>query len=154
MTPEPWIKFAMKSDDAMTWYVLLHNFEGDNGEFLHGQYLVRVEAGNEFPYKPPKFYFMTPNGVYDVEKEVCISIGQYHPDQYRAALGMSGFVKQLVSGMIGWQSLGPGISIVTTSAERKRQLAAESAEYNAQFNAKIIADIEDAYEVYSAKWSS
>jgi ubiquitin-conjugating enzyme E2 J2 len=87
-----YIKFATKSDnEPNVWYILLSNFPGDDGEFAGGEYLCRMEAPDDFPFNPPHFYLMTENGVYGVETKVCVSIGEYHKDQYRAALGMAGF---------------------------------------------------------------
>lgn len=150
--PSEFVKYAMDEDKPWVWYAILSGFDGDDDEFKGGEYIVRIEAGAEFPFKPPKFYFHTPNGVYDVLKEVCISIGQYHPDQYRAALGMAGFTNQLVSGMIGWRSLGGGINIVHTTADAKKQLAADSALSNRRDHAAVIDMVHNAYIDYSAKW--
>lgn len=146
------IKYVMDEQNMDKWYILLHNFSGDNDEYSGGEYLVRIELPKDFPYNPPHFYFMTPNGLYDVEKKVCISIGEFHKDQYRAALGVGGFCKQLLSGLIGWEDIGSGISIINTTKEKKRVLAAESVEYNKTYNAKFINMINEAYDSYSKKW--
>lgn len=146
-----WLKFAISSDDKpYIWYVLLSGFSGDDNEFEGGEYLVRMEAPEKFPYEPPSFYFMTPNGVYGVETKVCIHIGEYHKADYRAALGMRGFAEQLVSGMIGWKSLGGGISILSTKNEEKKKLAKASREYNNKNFPKVMKMIQDSYDHYTS----
>lgn len=151
--PNEFVKYYM-SDDLTIWYCLLYNFDGNDNEFEGGEYLVRIVVNKEtgFPYNPPHFYFMTPNGVYGVEKKVCISIGEFHKDNYISALKVSGFVDQLWNGMIGWKSLGDGISILHTSAEEKKQFAAASRAYNREHYPELIARIESAYCAYSDKW--
>jgi ubiquitin-protein ligase len=149
--PNEHIKFMM-SDRPNLWYILIGNFNGNEDEFEKGAYLVRMIAPADFPFNPPRFYFMTPNGVYEVEKKVCINIGEYHKDQYRAALGMAGFASQLVSGMIGWRELGNGINIVHTDAKKKRAMALDSARYNAEKHGQLIENINGAFDTYVAKW--
>ena len=105
-----------------------------------------------FPFEPPHFYFLTENGLYETGKKVCISIGEFHKDQYRAALGVSGFCNQLVSGLIGWKTMGTGIAIVKTTVEHKKKLASITYDYNRTHYGDIIAKIDSAYGFYSAKW--
>src|SRR6185295_7079813 len=94
--PNEFVKFYMCEHDTNTWYTLLHGIDGDELEFKGGEYLVRIELPDDFPRSaPPRFYFMTPQGLYDVEKIVCISIGEFHKDKYRSVLGVAGFCSQL-----------------------------------------------------------
>lgn len=158
--PDEFIKYYM-SDDCGTWYILLSGFPGDDNEFAGGQYLVKMvaptpgadlERNPGFPYEPPHFYFYTPNGVYGTHRKVCVSIGEFHKADYRAALGMHGFAKQLISGMIGWRTLGSGIAILSTSVETKRKYAEESAQFNQENHEDILAKITECYSAYSSKW--
>ncbi|SIP85775.1 Ubiquitin-conjugating enzyme E2 [Pacmanvirus A23] len=164
--PNEFIKFAFKSEsETNVWYITLSNFSGDDGEFSYqvtdesgniktkyGEYLVRVELPGNFPFDPPHFYFLTENGLYGVGTKVCISIGEFHKDQYRAALGVSGFCNQLVSGLIGWKSMGGGIAITKTTDKQKKELAAKSYDYNRSHYPEIIEKVETAYAIYSSKW--
>lgn len=150
--PHEYLKFCMDEKDVKTWYIMLSGFEGDEGEYKGGQYIVRVVLPNDFPYNPPQFYFMTEQGLYGVETKVCISIGEYHKDQYRAALGVRGFCNQLVSGLIGWKDMGSGIQILSTSNKEKSRLARASQAYNERHNADILRKINDSYNGYSAAW--
>ncbi|QYB17424.1 E2 ubiquitin-conjugating enzyme [Pacmanvirus S19] len=164
--PNEFIKFAFKSEsETNVWYIILSNFSGDDGEFSYqitnesgnvetkyGEYLVRVELPGNFPFDPPHFYFLTENGLYGVGTKVCISIGEFHKDQYRAALGVSGFCNQLVSGLIGWKSMGGGIAITKTTVKQKKELAAKSYDYNRSHYPEIIEKVETAYAIYSSKW--
>lgn len=151
--PSEYLKFYMCEDNTSQWYILLSGFDGDEGEFTGGEYLVRVVLPSDFPYNPPQFFFMTEQGLYGVETKVCISIGEFHKDQYRAALGVNGFCQQLVSGLIGWRDMGGGINILKTSAEQKKTLAARSREFNRTHNAAILDKIDTAYKGYSSKWN-
>jgi ubiquitin-protein ligase len=138
----PYIKYGMSSN-CTVWYILLHNMEGDDGEYVGGEYLCKLVAPEKFPFEPPQFYFLTPNGVYEPNKKVCISIGEFHKDDYARTLGMSGFATELVSGMIGWKYLhdaGGGIAIIKTTPEEKKMLAAKSKEFNQRFTEMSLFD--------------
>lgn len=149
--PEEHIKYVM-SDSVDKWYVKLHSIHGDQGEFIGGEYLVEIRAPEDFPFAPPKFTFLTPNGVYDTNKPVCISIGEYHKENYRATLQMAGFVRQLVSGIIGWQQLGQGISIIKTTVAQKKMFAKNSTNYNLTHYADIDALVETNWAAYKLLW--
>lgn len=156
---DQYAKYLMDPDDVRVWYVLISGMDGDDNEFIDGEFIVRVVApdgsnGKEpFPFSPPEFYFMTPTNIYDVEKKVCISIGEFHANDYRATLGMSGFVSNLISGMIGWKSLGHGINIVNNNkVEPKIKASKDSKDYNLSHHAELRQKILDSYEAYSSKF--
>lgn len=113
---------------------------------------MQVDIPDDFPFNPPKFYFLTPQGVYQTNTNICISIGHYHSQSYRPTLGIAGFCTQIVSGLIGWETLGSGIGIIKTDLETKRRMAQASADYNARTHGRIIEAIEDSYQQYSATW--
>lgn len=152
-TPSEHLRFYMCEDNVRIWYVLMHNFAGNEGEYLDGEYLVRIELTEEFPYKPPNFYFMTRQGLYDIEKTVCVDIGKFHAANYPAALGVAGFTGQLLSGLIGWKEMTKGISILDTTTAEKRQLADMSVSANWTHHADIMKKIDASYAQYSAKWT-
>jgi ubiquitin-conjugating enzyme E2 J2 len=147
-----YLKFYMNESKLSEWFVLASGFGGDHGEYVGGEYLIRMEVPKTYPADPPHFYFMTPQGLYGVEKKVCISIGEYHKSNYRAVLGIIGFCNNLVSGLIGWETLGRGIEILHTTKEEKMKLASASVAYNARNNAQIIEKIKNAYAEYSLAW--
>ena len=150
--PNEFIKFVMSEDNACVWYIRLSGFAGNEDEFVGGEYDCRMVAPIDFPFNPPSFYFLTHNGLYEVETKVCINIGEYHKDEYRAALGMAGFANQLVSGLVGWKEMGGGINIVKTTTVKKKELAQVSCAYNREHHPKICTMIEDSFRGYSAKW--
>jgi ubiquitin-conjugating enzyme E2 J2 len=151
--PNEFIKFAMSEDDTNVWYILISGVAGNEDEYATGEYLCKMVAPKDFPYSPPEFYMMTKNGLYDINRKVCISIGEFHKDQYRASLGMCGFANQLVSGLIGWKELGSGISIVKTSTEDKKTIAKQSKDYNSKKHPEIMQLIETSFNQYSSSWT-
>jgi len=151
--PNDYIRYGMCETDNFIWYILIENVDGPDGEFKGGQFLVRLEIDKKDPLgKPPVFYFLTPNGLYGVNAKVCVSIGEYHADQYRAVLGPAGFVMNLISGMIGYKDMGTGISILKTTREEKRKFAADSVSHNLANYAPFVNLVNTSYDAYSAMW--
>lgn len=148
------VKFFMSEEDINCWYVLLHNFDGSNNEYINGEYLVKLDIGpaTNFPFDPPHFEFMTANGVFMTFQKVCISIGEYHKANYPPAMKMRGFIIELMNGLIGWKTIGSGIGIYKTSVDEKRRLANRSRGDNWRKYPDLMQNISDCYEAYSAKW--
>lgn len=147
-----YVKFIIDDDDINKWYVMIEDLSGENDEFKHCQYLVRIELPPSFPYDPPHFYFLTPNGVYGINAKVCVMIGEFHSNNYPSAQKVRGFVINLVSGIIGWRDLGSGINILNTSESEKRALARKSMEYNRTHYPDLVDRINANYAEYSALW--
>lgn len=150
--PHEYLKFMMDEKDYNKWYILLSGFDGDEGEYTDGEYLVRIKLPADFPYNPPEFYFMTEQGLYGVETKVCISIGEFHKADARAALKVGEFCTQLISGLIGWRDMGGGIQILQTDVKQKKRFAANSRAYNAKYNSDICNKINETYAGYSTNW--
>lgn len=147
-----YIKYLIDENNTDEWYIMMEGMAGENNEFKHGQYLVNIKLPPAFPYCPPQFFFLTPNGVYEIGVKVCVSIGEYHSNNYSSAQKVSGFVTNLVSGIIVWKELGGGINILKTDTARKRELARASAQYNQTHYADLVDRINKNYEAYSAEW--
>ncbi len=155
---DPYAKYMIDADDTRKWYVLLDGIEGKDNEFLGGQYLLRMEMPADFPFNPPMFYFMTPNGICKTDTNPCISIGSYHKEDYRPTLGVSGFVNNLVSSFIGWRELHGGINILVSGDEKRdvasiKLHAAASVEYNERHHSDIVKCIHESYDHYKKNFN-
>jgi ubiquitin-protein ligase len=151
--PSEYIKYHITEEDVNTWYALIHNFSGNTDEYVGGEYLFKIMLPEEFPMVPPKFFCLTPNGLYGIDAVVCISIGEYHPEEYRPSLGVRGFIINLVSGLVGWREMTGGIKIKETTAKEKLKLAKLSRSANYANYPIIMKNINDAYDGYSKLWN-
>lgn len=124
--------------DIGTWYVLIHDL-GEEHE--GGEYLMRMTAPENYPYGPPKFELFTPNPRYQIGKSrPCVSMGEYHSDNYPAILGMYGFTCELIYSFHASDTeMGGGISMKTgVTKEEKLKLAKESVAYNNKHYAVVM----------------
>ena len=144
-SPNPNLLLAMDPEDVRVWYGLAF---GLDEPYKGGEYLFRLRALDDFPASPPKFEFLTQNGVFQPGGPICISIGEYHANSapgkdgsggWRAALGMKGFAEQVVNGLIVPEYLGGGIRIEILPEAMRRAYARNSRERNAACHPEIMA---------------
>lgn len=148
-----YIKYAI-SDDITVWYILIHSMSGKYDEYVGGEYIFKMTVPiKNLESHPPIFTALTPNGLYTANKKVCISIGEFHSNNYPAVLGIRGFSEQLISGFVGIEQLGRGIALLSASShEDRKKLALASKKYNYDNLGSIIKLIDESYDTYSAKW--
>lgn len=57
-------------------------------EFEGGIYIGRISLPADYPLKPPSFQFLTPNGRWETNKKICLSISSHHPDTWQPSWSM------------------------------------------------------------------
>lgn len=110
--------------------------------------IIRFEFTDKYPHAPPGFRILTPNGVYGTDGKICVSIGEFHSQNYQHTLGFAGFAMQLVSGILtGGRDMGGGIRVTgSTSMEVMKMLSMTSRDYNAR-NFPVINTYLDIYQL-------
>ncbi|CAB4446660.1 unnamed protein product [Rhizophagus irregularis] len=103
-------------DNLFEWHFVIRGPDGT--EFEGGRYHGRILLPSEYPFKPPNLMLMTPNGRFELNKKICLSITGYHPEYWLPAwgirtvlLGLLGFMTTKSNGAIG--------GIDYTESERK-----------------------------------
>ncbi|XP_064473312.1 ubiquitin-conjugating enzyme E2 J1-like [Ornithodoros turicata] len=97
-------------------------------EFEGGLYHGRVILPPEYPMKPPSIILLTPNGRFETNKKICLSISGHHPESWQpswslrtALLAIIGFMPTHGSGAIGSLDYTP---------EERRALASKSQKWS------------------------
>ncbi|KAJ6324668.1 hypothetical protein OIU76_011877 [Salix suchowensis] len=52
-------------------------------EFDGGIYHGRIQLPAEYPFKPPSFMLLTPNGRFETQTKICLSISNHHPEHWQ-----------------------------------------------------------------------
>ncbi|CAG8482919.1 12147_t:CDS:2 [Funneliformis mosseae] len=93
-------------DNLFEWHFVIRGPDGT--EFEGGRYHGRILLPSEYPFKPPNLMLMTPNGRFELNKKICLSITGYHPEYWLPAwgirtvlLGLLGFMTTKSNGAIG-----------------------------------------------------
>lgn len=136
--PYPHLLVSVDECDIRIWYFLVGGL-GD--PFLHGEFIFKLTAPDEFPERPPRFEFCSDNGVFSPTGPICISVGEYHTNDrpgktgaygWRPALGMKGFAIQVVNGLICYEGLESGIRIQNSTTSEKKAIAVNARASNAR----------------------
>lgn len=147
--PIPYLTAVPDPTDLRIWYVRI---AGLDTPYKHGEYIFTLTVPDEFPHKPPRLIFLTPNGLFIPGHKVCISVGEFHTNDgpgrdgaygWRPALGMRGFALEVVNALICSDTLGSGIGIAHSSPAEKQKLAEASRAYNAAHYPAVVADLEE-----------
>jgi ubiquitin-conjugating enzyme E2 J2 len=82
---------------------------------------------SQYPMKPPGIEMITPNGRFEPNKRICMSMSDYHPESWNPAWHTQTILLGLISFM-NTDELTTGC--IMTSDIQKRKLAKTSVAYN------------------------
>ncbi|XP_054164021.1 ubiquitin-conjugating enzyme E2 J1-like [Oppia nitens] len=99
--------FAQPLDDNLfEWHFTVRG--PPDSEFASGVYHGRIILPTEYPMKPPSIIMLTPNGRFEINKKICLSISGHHPESWQpswsirtALLAIIGFMPTEGMGAIG-----------------------------------------------------
>ncbi|CAG8497398.1 24244_t:CDS:10 [Cetraspora pellucida] len=77
-------------DNLFEWHFVIRGPDGT--EFEGGRYHGRILLPSEYPFKPPNLMLSTPNGRFELNKKICLSITGYHPEYWLPAWGTNGAI--------------------------------------------------------------
>jgi ubiquitin-protein ligase len=125
-TPLPNIKITHNPDDILDWYCMIYGLEEPG--FTGGEYIFNIKMAPNYPFDPPEFYFLTPNGRFDTGKKLCFSNSSYHKESWSPMWT----IKTIILGFLSFflEKSSSGIGHLTTDVTEKATLAALSSGYN------------------------
>ncbi|CAD7922990.1 unnamed protein product [Amoebophrya sp. A120] len=83
------------NDDLFEWHFTLKGPAGS--DFEKGIYHGRIVLPLNYPFAPPAIYLLTPNGRFQTNKKICLSISNYHPELWQPAWGLRTMIEALRS---------------------------------------------------------
>ena len=69
-------------------------------EIIGGYYHGKLVFPKEYPFKPPRIMMITPNGRFQTNTRLCLSISDFHPDTWNPAWSVSTILTGLLSFMV------------------------------------------------------
>lgn len=86
------------SKNIFEWHFLIFGLKECDyeGGFYHG----RLMFPPEYPMKPPSIIMFTPSGRFDVNKKICTSFSDFHPETWNPMWGVETIVIGLISFMM------------------------------------------------------
>lgn len=72
--------------DLFEWHFTLRG--PPNSDYSEGLYHGRIILPSAYPLRPPNFRFLTPNGRFEANREICLSISGHHEETWQPAWGI------------------------------------------------------------------
>ncbi|KAL3119431.1 hypothetical protein niasHT_002519 [Heterodera trifolii] len=112
-------------DNLFEWHFSVRG--PPDSPYAGGVYHGRIVLPADYPMKPPNLILMTPNGRFETNKKICLSISGYHPETWlpswsirTALLALVGFMPTHSAGALGG---------LECSREERRRLAIKSLDW-------------------------
>ena len=64
-----------------------------------GIYHGRIILPAEYPFKPPSFTLLTPNGRFELNTKICLSISSHHPEHWQPSWSIRTALTALIAFM-------------------------------------------------------
>jgi ubiquitin-protein ligase len=74
-------------DNLLEWHFTLNG--PPDSPYAEGYYHGRVLIPGNYPFAPPDVVMLTPNGRFELDKRICLSISSYHPETWQSTWGIS-----------------------------------------------------------------
>ncbi|XP_055853303.1 ubiquitin-conjugating enzyme E2 J2-like [Episyrphus balteatus] len=123
--PIPYITAEPLPTNLLEWHYVVKGPE--NSPYQGGYYHGTILFPNEFPFKPPSIYILTPNGRFKTKKPLCLNITDYHPITWNPTWSVDTILTGLLSFML--EEI-PTMGSMESSLYEKQQFAKKSLEFN------------------------
>ena len=125
--PPPFVRAAPLESNLQEWHYVLQG--PPDSPYSGGLYHGKVVFPNEYPFKPPSIYMLTPNGRFETGRRLCLSMSDFHPESWVPAWSVATILTGVLSFFLENENT---TGAVVTTLEQKRQLCAASAAWNAK----------------------
>ncbi|CAI0467004.1 unnamed protein product [Linum tenue] len=100
-------------------------------EFEGGIYHGRIQLPAEYPFKPPSFMLLTPNGRFETQTKICLSISNHHPEHWQPSWS----VRTALVALIAFMPTNPNgaLGSLDYKKDERRALAIKSREVAPRF---------------------
>eukprot|EP00800_Vazella_pourtalesii_P005960 TRINITY_DN1721_c0_g2_i1.p1 TRINITY_DN1721_c0_g2~~TRINITY_DN1721_c0_g2_i1.p1 ORF type:complete len:223 (+),score=22.83 TRINITY_DN1721_c0_g2_i1:124-792(+) len=123
--PVPFISAEPLPSHILEWHFVVEGPQDSPyfGGFYHGKLLFP----KEYPFKPPAIYMQTPNGRFQTNQRLCLSISDFHPELWNPSWSVSTILTGLLSFML---ENSRTVGSIETTPYLKQKLAHDSLQYN------------------------
>ncbi|XP_020102102.1 ubiquitin-conjugating enzyme E2 32-like [Ananas comosus] len=102
-----------------------------DSEFEGGIYHGRIQLPADYPFKPPAFMMLTPNGRFETQTKICLSISNHHPEHWQPSWS----VRTALVALIAFMPTDPdgALGSLDYKKEERHALAVKSREAAPRF---------------------
>jgi ubiquitin-conjugating enzyme E2 J2 len=133
-----------QESNLLRWHFIIYDLQDTC--FQNGVYYGYIHLPNEYPFKAPDFYFVTPNGKFETNTKICTTFTSFHPETYTCTWNILSMTEGMVSYMT--DDTSSGVGIINTTSEEKKNFANRSLEWNIQ-NQQFLSVFPDYKELFN-----
>lgn len=111
--------------NILEWRFLIKGSDDYEGGYYHGKLIFPPQ----YPMKPPGIMFFTPSGRFEINKRVCLTISDFHPETWSPLWTVGSILTGIVSFMNSDEITTGGLA---SSSKDKKAFAMASTAYNAK----------------------
>ena len=119
------IKTHPLENNILEWHFIII---GTCGPYKDGYYHGILEFPTDFPMKPPSIKILTPNGRFETNTRLCLTMSDYHPESWNPSWTVETLLIGLQSFM--YQESERSIGSIHCSYEERVTFAKNSIEFN------------------------
>ncbi|KAJ3016611.1 Ubiquitin-conjugating enzyme E2 6 [Thoreauomyces humboldtii] len=123
--PPDYIVTKPLESNILEWHYVIRG--PPDSPYEGGEYHGKVNFPSDYPFKPPSIKMMTPNGRFQTDFKLCLSMSDYHPKTWNPAWSVSTILTGLLSFML---EDAPTTGSVKTTLDEKRIYAIKSHQHN------------------------
>lgn len=127
LDPPPNIHVHCDESNILNWNYVLEGPE--DTPYAGGWYWGRLKFPKDYPFAPPSILMVTPNGRFETNMRLCLSMSDYHPESWNPSWALATVLKGLLSFMCEDSPTAGSIN-PPTSVEARRKLGGESLSWN------------------------
>jgi len=113
-SPPAYLYARPLESNILEWHYVLKG--PPDTPYFGGEYHGKLIFPSEYPFKPPSIRMITPNGRFQVDTRLCLSMSDFHPGTWNPSWSVATILNGLLSFMSQDESTTG--SIVTTAYEK------------------------------------
>jgi len=97
--------------------------------YQNGEYIMEIKLHEDYPLAPPVVKLLTPNGRFQPNVPICLSITHYHQETWSPLMNIEKIIESVISVFFD-KELNKGIGMIDDTDEKKSEFARLFKEYN------------------------
>ena len=133
--PIPNIQVLCDPKDHLNWYCRIHDLSDE--EYKDGEFIFNIKLSPRYPFEPPDFFMLTPNGRFSTNCKICFSNSNHHKEAWSPIWTLRTMIIGFLSFFLEKESKGIG-HLEIKSKEQIQAFSSQSKSYNQTHLEKIL----------------